>query len=91
MQCGLTGTHGGLCFSSNFRLNAAAANCSRDLAICEEDHLGAALLRSGPTRVRDSRDNDAFATFAGFIDHTIEIAQRVRRHWLGFVFCLSVR
>src|SRR5690349_4767657 len=86
MQAGLAGTHRGLCFGPHFGFDAAAADRSRHLAIGEEDHLRATLLRCRTTRVGDGRDDDAFAAFAGFVDHTKEIALRDRRH--GVLFCV---
>src|ERR1044071_1772163 len=80
MQGGVAGTHRRLCFGPNFSFDTAAADSSRNFAVLKKDHLCAALLRCRTTRVRHGCDHDAFATFGGFVDHTIEIAHRVRRH-----------
>jgi len=86
MQCRLPGTHGRLCFGPHFGFDAAAAYRARDFAVLKKEHLRAALLRRGAARVGHGRNHDAFATFTSFVDHTIKIAQRIRRH--GISLCV---
>jgi hypothetical protein len=63
-------------FSPNFRFDTSAADRARHLSILKEQHLCAALLWGGASRMRNSGDNNTLATPPGFIDHAIKI-------WLG--------
>jgi len=86
VQRGLAGTQRLLRLGPNFSLDATAADRSRDLSALKEEHLRTALLRRRTTSVGDRRDDHAFATFTGFIDHAIQIALRNRRHRV--LFCV---